>query len=153
LPLTDRQGLVESNITRQIKHELMGFDINNPEITQSQRILGYQIFWTFNYGEWVRGETLTAMQEILYYAKQGASIKLVPRTDQPLRDFNVIFTGESFDVGIGKGGVNAWRNRLPVFRFETKNLEPDLKWTVTPEPGTVFGVNWNLQTWVQSQNT
>jgi hypothetical protein len=136
LPVTDSQGLVETYITRQIRSELISLDITQPGITKSQQVLGYEIFWTFNYGEWVSGETLMKMQTIIQSAKAGRNLKLIPRTDMDSRYFDVIYSGDDFDLGVRKGGIKAKYNRLPVFRFETKNIEPDLKWNLYVPPDT-----------------
>ena len=135
LPLAN--SMTESNEIRKIEHELINFDIDNPEITYAQKILGYIITFTFDFSEWVTAETLmNKIKVIIDSAKAGKTINLTPRIDLPARNFNVIFSSQSFDLGIGTSG---YTNRLPVFQFRT-NLEPDLKWNiVTPLPPNVSG--------------
>lgn len=129
LPLAN--SLVETNEIRKIEHELIGLDISNPSIETAQSILGYFITFTIDFSEWITAETLKNKIELLLtYAKAGRTITLTPRIDLPTRSFDVIFANDSFDLGIGTSGYS---NRLPVFTFRTKNLEPSLKWEiVTP---------------------
>ncbi len=130
LPLAN--SMTESVEVRKIEHELIGLDIDDPQIETAQRILGYFITFTFDFSEWITAETLkNKIELLLYYAKEGRTIKLTPRIDLPGRFFEVLFVTDAFDLGIGTSGTS---NRLPVYSFRTKRLEPDLKWGIVYPP-------------------
>lgn len=134
LPLTNSGGLVESYQLRKISHELIGLNAEAPEITTKQKILGYTITFTLHYNEFITGEVLYTMVKTIFDAsKAGWRIVLVPRSDAPWREFEVILANETLELGINKGGTKAKAHRLPVLIFKTKNLEPNLNWFA---PGT-----------------
>lgn len=129
LPLAN--SLTETIEIRKRQKEGIGLDPENEEIVIKQRIMGYSITFTIDFSEWITAETLkNKIELLLIYAQAGRTITLTPRIDLPTRFFDVIFNSDSFDLGIGTSGYS---NRLPVFSFKTKNLEPSLKWEiVTP---------------------
>lgn len=136
LPLAN--SMTESYEIDKIQQDVRGFSIATPVKTTAQNINGYIITFTFDFSEWVTADTLkNKIEVIISSAKAGKYIKLTPRVDLLSRSFEVIFNTDTFDLGIGTSGTT---NRLPVFSFKTKNLEPDLKWSiVTPPPSGVSG--------------
>lgn len=91
-----------------------------------------RIRFTINYADYVRKDNLLKIQRILNYEKSGKSIFIVPRKDVLSRFFEVVFAGDSFDLGLWMGGKKAPANRLPVLSWTTKRrvesnwLDPDV---------------------------
>jgi len=140
LNLTNSKGLVETYEFKKLEHELISLaDFNDIEILQKMQ--GFRIYWTLNYDEFISGEDMLTLKQILEDALAGNKIILVPRVDFPLRNFEVIVSSSGFELGISKGGEFASHNRLPVIRFVTKKLEPDLKWFTPGEKQNVTMVN------------
>jgi hypothetical protein len=149
LPLTNLNGgMLETNQIRKIEQELQGLDINAPTMPMVQRILGYTIYFDLSYTDFIKGADLMNIDLLLYSAQQGDALRLTPRIDQPSRWFDVILSNSEILLGLGKGGVQAWRNKAVTLQFRTKNLEQSLKWILVPEPSTVFGVITKYVTWV-----
>lgn len=125
LPLTNSKGLVESYEIKKLEHELSDFTILS-------EIKGYRINFTLHYDEYVSGDTLILIQNIINYAYGGYKLVLIPRSDVLFswRKFEVYISMNSFDLGIGKGGVAAINNRLPILVFTTKFLQSSLQWNV-----------------------
>ena len=140
LPLTNSGGLVEDYETVKIKHDLLqtGAD-GSYNIKTVQKILGWRIFWTLHYNEFITGESLLLIKQILDHEKSGGTLKLVPRADHIAREFEVYTSMENFSLGLRRGGAKAKFHRLPVLRFATVNIESDLKWALDPTAGTYGG--------------
>jgi len=140
LPLTNSGGLVEDYEIVKIKHDLLQTDSEgNYNIKTVQKILGYRIFWTLHYNEFITGESLLLIQQIIEHEKSGGKIMLIPRLDYEARGFEVYTSMDNFSLGLRRGGAKAKFHRLPVLRFATVNIEPDLKWTLDPAAGTYGG--------------
>jgi len=73
-----------------------------------------RIRFTISYTDYILKENLLKIQRILTYEKNGKSIFLVPRSDVLSRFFEVVYSGDSFDLGLWMGGHKAPANRLPV---------------------------------------
>lgn len=144
LPLTNLNGRqIESYEVKRIRHFLQGLDIDNPTEEISERVLGYRIYWDFSYGEYVDGNDIITMNNIMIRHQQGYTITLTPREDQPGRSFVVIPDNESVSLGINAGGYRGAHTDWH-FRFVTKNLEQSLKLEIAVDPnsmvqGTIFG--------------
>jgi len=125
MPLTNSKGLVESYEIKKLEHELDDF-------TVLSSIKGYRISFTLHYDEYISGDTLLLIQNIINYAYCGYKLVLIPRSDILFswRKFEVYVSMNSFDLGIGKGGLAANYNRLPVLVFTTKYLQNSLQWNV-----------------------
>ncbi|MCC6865767.1 MAG: hypothetical protein IT280_06355 [Ignavibacteria bacterium] len=129
LPLTNSAGLVESYEIKKISHELISFGQGENKIINAQKILGYIITFTLHYNKWLDGKDLyTGIKQIIDAAKAGRKLILIPRNDAPWREFEVILSNNTFELGINKGGRYASTHRLAVLEFKSANLEPDLKW-------------------------
>jgi hypothetical protein len=149
LPLTNLNGgLIETAQVRKIEQEIQGLDINNPLIETLQLILGYTVYFDYSFTDFIKGADLMNIDLLMYHAKAGSALRLTPRQDQPSRWFDVKLTTNEYQLGLGTGGVNAWRNKLITLQFKTKNLEQSLKWILVPDPSTVFGVVTKYVTWV-----
>lgn len=137
MPPYNEEGLIESYEVVQLRHELIGFNISAPAITQAQQILGYKIRFQCNYNRWISGDALYNKIKVLFdKAKAGWNIEFYPRHDIDERHYTVILANQTLELGINKGGARAQFHRLPVIIFDTVNLETDLKWLppeVTPE--------------------
>lgn len=121
LPIVNASGLIENVQVLNITHEFNSR-------TLVQRILGYRITWTLPFDEYAKAQTMQDIQQIIRYCKAGYKIVLTPRADLPTRNFEVLYTGESFDMGIKKGGAGSVGNRLVVIEFTTKYLLDDIGW-------------------------
>jgi hypothetical protein len=129
LPLTNSGGLVEEYEVKKVSHELISLDLDEPQITTAEKILGYIITFTLNYNHFITGEDLyNGVKKIFDASKAGWRIIIVPRKDAPWREFEVILANSTLELGITKGGRKSKYHRLPVLIFKSRNLEPDLKW-------------------------
>ncbi len=129
LPLTNSEGLVEQYEVKKVSHELISLDLDQPQITTAEKVLGYIITFKLSYNHFITGEDLyNSVKKIFDAAKAGWRVVLNPRKDAPWREFEVILANQTLELGINKGGSKAKYHRLPVVIFRTKNLEPDLKW-------------------------
>lgn len=121
LALTNSEGLIEKYEIKKLEHELLNYSV-------ASRIEGFKISWTLNYDEYISGESLLQIKEILEFAKFGYKIFLTPRKDHPWRAFEVYVSMDDFELGLRRGGASAKAHRLVVLGFTTVNLEPNLKW-------------------------
>lgn len=118
------EGLIESYENEDIVHKTAkGVIYKIPRNTR--------IRYTLSYSEYVLKDNLLKIQRILNYEKNGKSIFLIPRSDVLARFFEVVYSGDSFDLGLWMGGQNAPANRLPILSWVTKErvelnwLDPD----------------------------
>lgn len=129
LPLTNSAGLTETYEIKKISHELINISGNTNEIVHAQKILGYIITFTLNYNRWITGRSLyEAVKKIFDAAKAGKRLFITPREDAPWREFEVLLANDTLELGLNKGGIKASSHRLPVLKFRSVRLEPDLKW-------------------------
>ena len=135
LPLTNTKGLLESNEIIKIEHALLNHSIE-------QSILGYKIKFTLHYDEFVEGDTLLKIKSILDYEKTGCRIFLFPRIDLEIRSFEVIYSGDSFDLGTLHDSQIGEGHYLPIFEWTTKYLQDTLKW-IDPTAIPYIGWAWN----------
>jgi hypothetical protein len=118
------EGLIESYEDEDIIHRTAKGTIH--KIPRSTRIR-----FTISYADYIQKDNLLKIQRILNYEKSGKSIFLVPRSDVLSRFFEVVYSGDSFDLGLWMGGHKAPANRLPVLSWVTRNrveanwLDPD----------------------------
>ena len=140
LPLTNSGGLIEDYEIVKFKHDLLHTDSEgNYNVKTVQKILGYRIYWRMHYNDFITGETLLLIKQVLDHEKSGGKLMLTPRADHKTREFEVYTSMDKFSLGLRKGGAKAVYHRLPVLQFTTVNLEPDLKWTLDPTPETYGG--------------
>ncbi len=140
LPLTNSAGLVEDYEIVKIKHDLLQTGSNgNNNVKTVQKILGYRIYWTLYYNEFITGESLLLIKQILEHEKSGGTLMLTPRADHKAREFEVYTSMNNFSLGLRKGGAKAKFHRLPVLQFATVNIEQDLKWALELTAGTYGG--------------
>lgn len=121
LPLVNEEGLIESVQELKNVHELLNYSLED-------KIYGYRITWTLPYSNYANKNTMLSIQEILQYLKAGYRVVLTPRSDLPMRNFIVKYSGDKLDVGNKKGGSKAVGNRLATISFTTKDLVDDLGW-------------------------
>lgn len=121
LPLTGSGGLVEG-------YTIVNQRATNIAFSRSQKIHGFHITWQLNYDEYITGESMLLIKQIIEYAKAGYDIWLTPRKDHPWRAFKVYISSDNFSLGLRKGGSAAKAHRLVVLEFATIDAEPDLKW-------------------------
>lgn len=122
LPITGASGLVESTQELKTSHRLLNY-------STVEDIYGYWITWTLPYSEYANKDTMLKIQKIMKYRKSGFRIYLIPRSDDATRGFWVVYTGDSLDFGIKRGGASAIGNRLVTIEFRTKDLIENLNWT------------------------
>ncbi len=140
LPLTNSGGLVEDYEIVKIKHDLLQSGANGSyNIMTVQKILGYKIYWTLHYNEFITGEALLLVKQILDHEKSGNKLMLIPRSDCKAREFEIYTSMDNFSLGLRKGGAKSKFHRLPVLQFATVNIEPDLKWALNFTAGTYGG--------------
>lgn len=140
LPLTNSGGLVEDYEIVKIKHDLLQSGTNGSyNVKTVQKILGYRIFWTLYYNEFITGESLMLFKQILDHEKSGGKLLIIPRRDCTAREFEIYTSMNNFSLGLGKGGAKAKYHRLPVLQFAAVNIEPDLKWALDFTSGTYGG--------------
>jgi len=133
LPITGVGGLVETIQERRIVHELTNFTLLN-------KVFGYTLHWNLPYSEYANKETMLLIQQLLRYHKAGYQIILIPRADLSRRFFEVLYTGDSLEMGIKKGGANAVGNNLVTIEFTTKYLTDDINWI---DPDTIQYIGFN----------
>lgn len=134
LPLTNLNGKqIETHEVKRIRHYLQGLDIDNPTEQISERVLGYRITWDLSFSEFIDGNDVVKFYDILKLYKAGYTITFIPREDQDWRYFEVIPDNETLSLGITSAGYYGFNDNF-VFRFVTKNLEPDLKISVIAPP-------------------
>lgn len=124
LPITGSEGLLESTQELKLSQEFTDYSFLD-------QVYGYRITWTLPYSEYAHKDTMLKIQNIMRYRKLGYRIILIPRADVPQRRFEVIYTGDSLEYGIKKGGANAVGNRGVSIHWTTKNLVPDINWVDT----------------------
>jgi len=138
LPLTNSNGRqIEDYEVKRITHYTQNLDFTDPEETILDVILGYRLSWTFSHSDFIEGSDVEVFNAIMTRHKQGYTLRLVPRSDEEWRYFTVIPDNQTLSLGINSGGYTAMNNSW-VFRFITKNLEPDLK-LQTAEEATAGG--------------
>lgn len=133
-PITNSDGLIETVEELKVKHLFLNY-------SYKEKIDGYRISWCLPYNEYVKKETMFKIQKILRYRKSNYRINLTPRADMLKRHFDVIYTGDTLDFGIKKGGTNAVGNRLVQISFTTKNIVDDPNWR---DPDEVTYSGWFL---------
>jgi len=144
LPLTNKGGRqIEDYEVKTIRHYVQGLDISDPTETILESVLGYRISWSFSYSDFVKGTDIEIFESILAKHKQGYTLTITPRVDNPARKFVIIPDNQTLALGINSGGYKAGNNSW-VFRFITKNLEQSLGLGVVIDPdsitsGTIFG--------------
>jgi len=125
LPITNESGLIEDYIPEEVTLKLLSKKY-------VQKFLGWRIVFTLNYDRYVTADTLIKVRKVIDYAKgvteygSNTRVTLVPRIDNPARQYRVFYTGEAINLGIHKGGVNAPGMRMPVLKFETINIYKQL---------------------------
>jgi len=118
LPITNESGLIEDYIPEEVTIKLL----NKRYV---QKFLGWRLVLTLNYDRYVTADTLIKIRTIIDYIKgvsqygTGVRVTIKPRIDNPARQFRVIYTGESLNLGIHKGGSKAPGMRMPVLKFES----------------------------------
>lgn len=125
LDLTMEGGLVESYADNSIKK----FNIKGDgrKINQKKRVT-----FTLHYDSNSKKANTLSLQAIINAEENGKKIWLYPRADLMSRNFEVMFTGTPFDIGINTGGNNTPGNRLLILSWETRKLvtvdwrDPDL---------------------------
>jgi hypothetical protein len=121
LPLTNSEGMVETYEIKKLEHELLNYSV-------ASRIEGFKIRWTLNYDEFITGDSMLLIKQLLEYAKLGYELILTPRRDHPWRSFSVYVSSGDFELALRKGGIAAKGHKNVVIELATVNLEPDLKW-------------------------
>jgi hypothetical protein len=121
LPLTNSAGLIES-------YSVVKQQVSTIEFKRKCVIYGFHITWQMNYDEYITGESMMLIKQILEYAKAGYTLILYPRKDHPWRNFEVYVSMDNFELGLRRGGIAAKAHRNVALEFSTVNLEPDLKW-------------------------
>lgn len=144
LPLTNQGGMIESNVPRFLEQEFISTDFTGKTITREQEIMGYDIYFRFDYSGWLLGPTAIMAQTIFRAAKSKRQLKLIPRIDNDDRFFEVLWACEPFDIGVGPGGNKARRNRLLTFTLKTKDTVPDPNWSIVTPVDTTIGGSVNL---------
>lgn len=125
---TNSNGLIETTSSEDITHILE----KNKRIVKVYR--GTRITFTLNYDQFIQQEDLLKLYSILNYERNGFKIILLPRSDILSRSFQVTFTGDSFDLGINKGGAIANSHKLIVMKWETVELV-SMNWI---DPDNIF---------------
>jgi len=127
LPIVNSEGLIESIEEKKIVHELLTYE-------SLEYIQGYKITWLLPYSEYANKSTMLKVQSLFRYRKGGYKLILIPRADLPRRHFEVIFSGDSIEYGIKKGGNKSIGNRLLSIQWTTKNILSDFDWI---DPDTI----------------
>lgn len=129
LPPYNSKGLIETYTFRLIEHEVISIDPGTPKIETLQNILGYNVFFTCHYDQFITGDELyNKIKLIIDAAKAGYKIEFFPRSDKMQRFYQVLLANQTLELGVRKGGVNARGHRLPVLEFKTKRMETSLNW-------------------------
>lgn len=119
LDLTNTDGLLESYKDESIIHVLD----KDKEIRKVYRAGKKRIFFTFHYNEFFHKNLALNIIKILEQEENGYKIILIPRSDVLARRFEVVYSGDDFEIGLNKGGINAQSNKLLVLKWQTKRLE------------------------------
>ena len=113
-------GLLETYEDEDIVHQTAKGIIH--KIPRDKRIR-----FTINYSDYIIKENLLKIQRILKYEKAGKSVFLIPRKDVLSRIFEVVYAGDSFEMGLWMGGLKSPGNRLPILSWVTK-ARVDINW-------------------------
>lgn len=124
LPITNEAGLIEDYSPEEVNIKLLNK-------TKVQKFLGWSLALTLNYDRYVSAATLLKISRIINYCKGATEYgvcrcTIVPRSDNPGRQFRVLHTGDILSIGIHKGGSRASGHKLPVLKFETISLVKSL---------------------------
>lgn len=119
LDLTNSDGLRESYGTENITHTL---EKDKRKVT-IYRAGKKRILFTFHYNEFFHKNLAFNILQILEQEENGYKIVLIPRVDILNRRFEVRYTGDEFEIGLNKGGINAQSNNGLILKWETVKLE------------------------------
>ncbi len=89
---------------------------------------GTRITFTLNYSQYIRKEDALKFQRLREYERVGFKIILIPHSDVLIRQFRVKYSGDDFEISIGKGGEYARTNKQLVFKWTTEKLERNPNW-------------------------
>jgi len=120
LPITNESGLIEDYLPEEVNIKLLNKTIK-------QKFLGWRLVFTLHYDKYVSADTILKIKRIIDFAKGTTEygkcrVTLIPRTDNPSRQFVVLFTGESFTLSIHKGGGKSPGHKMPILKLETVSL-------------------------------
>lgn len=116
LPLTNKQGLIESYEEKSITHELTNH-------STLKTIDGWKIYFKLYYNDWSDKLTGQKILRLLNLEKNGYTIYLTPRNDALGRVFQVTGLNNQINIGIlSQGGGN----RLIELNYVTTNLVTQL---------------------------
>jgi len=118
LDFTNSGGLIETYKDEDITHVLE----KNKEIVKVYRGKK-RIIFTLHYDEFIKKENSLKIQSILEYENNGYKIILIPRSDVLSRSFQVVYSGEDFELGINRGGAFANSNKSVIMKWTSKRLE------------------------------
>jgi len=119
LELTNSDGLIENYIDNDIQH-ILELD---KEIVKVRRGGKRRIEFTLHYNQRFQKALGLKIQRILNYEQNGFKIFLIPRSDVLGRSFEVVYSGDEFQIGINRGGAYAQSNKMLVMKWVTKRIE------------------------------
>lgn len=83
-----------------------------------------RIHFTLNYENYVKKDTLFKIAKVIQYEKaNNYKIYLIPKADVLARNYRVVYSGDSFQLNIGKGGDYAVTNKSVIVKWTTKKIE------------------------------
>lgn len=120
LPITNEDGLIEDYIPEEVLVKLLNKSYR-------QKFLGWRISFMLHYDKYISADTMLKIKKIINYSKGATEygecrVTMIPRTDNPARQFRVLYTGESLTLGIQKGGSRSSGHKMPILQFETISL-------------------------------
>lgn len=88
----------------------------------------FRIHFTLDYDEYIKKDTALKIIKIIKYEKiNNYKIFFIPQNDVLTRQYRVIYSGDSFQMNLGKGGQYAKTNKSIVVKWTSKKLE-DINW-------------------------
>jgi hypothetical protein len=83
-----------------------------------------RIHFTLNYENYIKKDTLFKIVKIIQYEKaNNYKIYIIPKADVLSRKYRVVYSGDSIQINIGKGGEYAVTNKGVIVKWTTKKLE------------------------------
>lgn len=117
----NESGMVEEYETKGIVHDLLSYE-------RYTNWKGYHIYFTINYDEWTKLENTLLIKNLMNYIIGNYKIFLYPRSDNRYLKWEVVYMGDTFSLGILKGGLKADGNYGIVLKFRTKYIQTNIKW-------------------------
>ncbi len=121
LNLCDEDGLTEEYEFLYIEHKLLDY-------SEEKLFNGLHIYFILSYKSWSDNTNSMKIKKLLNYSLGNYRIFIFPRVDD-YRNYEVNFTGDSFNLNMMKNGMNAIGNTGIELKYKTKYKLTELDWS------------------------